>query len=1289
MCSSVKTARGILTRKAFLRLYFCSCSRPNVCLEREVTLVAHRQPCVQAFTRMVKVWKQGCVGQSWCMGYERRTAYYTAYRQVYRQDYETVYKCCPGWSQLNGEAGCLYHVNECEETNGGCEALCCNTIGSFYCRCPSGQILSEDGKTCRDIDECQVHNGGCQHRCVNTRGSYYCECLPGSRLHVDGRTCLAVHSCAISNGGCEHYCVQQSAAHFRCRCKPNYVLAEDGKHCKLQNPCADQNGGCMHACRVDGGKAHCDCKVGYILAEDGKTCEDIDECELEDANCAHGCHNTLGSYACVCNTAYELGSDGKQCYRIEMEIVNSCENNNGGCSHHCQHSTGGPVCSCNHGYRLDDDLRTCVDVDECGELSSCCEQDCTNYPGGYECYCSAGYRLNSDGCSCDDVDECLAGNGGCDHSCQNSAGSFQCFCRRGFRLDEDRQSCIPLEDAVEALSSGGPIELPLIRPQLTLLQDYSQPLERYDDYEDDEGELRAESNLAEKFVCLDDTFGNDCSLTCDDCSNGGKCNVWKNGCDCPDGWTGIVCNQTCSEGHFGKNCSFHCKCKNGANCDPVTGSCRCPPGVSGDLCQDGCPKGSYGKQCNKKCNCANNGRCHRTYGACLCDPGLYGRFCHLPCPKWTFGPGCSDECHCVQQNTVECHRRHGTCTCKPGYQGNACKEELLQLSLHGVSSLCPPLSPECDPGTYGVGCERKCSCPPGVSCDHVTGKCQRKCPAGRHGENCDQGSVCQEGFWGPGCRDTCPACENGGSCDKHNGSCNCPPGFMGRLCQNSCLSGRFGQGCQMKCVCENNAHCDPVSGRCTCAPGWTGHNCRKVCDAGHWGVDCAGTCDCRNGDGSCDAVTGQCNCEAGYTGARCHQKCPAGMFGLGCRHRCQCDNKALCDHVSGACTCQVGWTGTFCEKHMLLTGRLNVCVCVSACPQGFYGLDCQEKCLCLNGGSCDHVSGVCSCPAGWIGPFCNLSECPVLSMSTGAGIIQKIRTCWSPCCGLYHFSRPWNFHFLISRVHGEVTILFVPLLAACPAGFYGEACNQTCGCGNNGACHPASGQCVCPPGWTGPKCTEGEFYTTEGRDHHMRRESPNVLPQNHLHWIIEMKSHKHHNWGTFDQCVAGRFGADCQQQCECENGGQCDRQTGRCGCRAGWIGELCEKGEPGKSLLCACEAGRFGSGCEERCRCSHGVACHHVTGECQCPPGWRGKLCDKGTKLWSLLVSNTRVCVHALSLSLSLSLSVSLSACLPGTFGQNCNHVCQCSETNQLCHPVSGSCYCAPGFQGPKCEQGT
>ncbi|KAI2649777.1 Multiple epidermal growth factor-like domains protein 6 [Labeo rohita] len=67
-----------------------------------------KQPCVQAFTRMVKVWRQGCTGHAWCMDYERRTVYFIGYRQVYRQDFKTTYRCCPGWSQLNAEAGCLY-----------------------------------------------------------------------------------------------------------------------------------------------------------------------------------------------------------------------------------------------------------------------------------------------------------------------------------------------------------------------------------------------------------------------------------------------------------------------------------------------------------------------------------------------------------------------------------------------------------------------------------------------------------------------------------------------------------------------------------------------------------------------------------------------------------------------------------------------------------------------------------------------------------------------------------------------------------------------------------------------------------------------------------------------------------------------------------------------------------------------------------------------------------------------------------------------------------------------------
>ncbi|MEQ2197234.1 hypothetical protein XENOCAPTIV_026053 [Xenoophorus captivus] len=108
---------------------------PNVCTNQEVSMLGIRQPCVKGFTRMVKVWKQGCTGHRWCVGYERRTTYYTAYRQAYSMDFHTVYQCCPGWTQKNNEMGCLHRVcsaNAC--LNGGR----CVEMGNHVCRCPLG-----------------------------------------------------------------------------------------------------------------------------------------------------------------------------------------------------------------------------------------------------------------------------------------------------------------------------------------------------------------------------------------------------------------------------------------------------------------------------------------------------------------------------------------------------------------------------------------------------------------------------------------------------------------------------------------------------------------------------------------------------------------------------------------------------------------------------------------------------------------------------------------------------------------------------------------------------------------------------------------------------------------------------------------------------------------------------------------------------------------------------------------------------------------------------------------------
>lgn len=405
-----------------------------MCAEQELTLVGHQLPCVRAFSRMVPVWKPGCGRQAWCIGHERRTVYYTGYRQVYSTEARTVFRCCPGWSQLPGQEGCL---------SARCSAGPCFNGGRCLpgsaqpCRCPR----AFQGPRCQyDVDECLAHNGGCQHRCVNTPGSYLCECKPGFRLHTDGRTCLALNSCALGNGGCQHQCVQLTATRHRCQCWPEFQLQQDGRRCVRRSPCADGNSGCMHTCQVFRGLARCACHVGYQLAVDRKACEDVDECASGVAQCAHGCLNTAGSFKCVCHAGYELGADGRQCYRVEMEIVNSCETGNGGCSHGCSHSSAGPLCTCPRGYELDQDQKTCVDIDDCA-ASPCCQQVCTNSPGGYECGCYAGYRLGSDGCSCEDVDECVTGRGGCEQHCANLAGSFRCSCEAGFRLDEDRRGC--------------------------------------------------------------------------------------------------------------------------------------------------------------------------------------------------------------------------------------------------------------------------------------------------------------------------------------------------------------------------------------------------------------------------------------------------------------------------------------------------------------------------------------------------------------------------------------------------------------------------------------------------------------------------------------------------------------------------------------------------------------------------------------------------------------------------------------------------------------------------------
>ncbi len=46
-----------------------------------------------------------------------------------------------------------------------------------------------------------------------------------------------------------------------------------------------------------------------------------------------------------------------------------------------------------------------------------------------------------------------------------------------------------------------------------------------------------------------------------------------------------------------------------------------------------------------------------------------------------------------------------------------------------------------------------------------------------------------------------------------------------------------------------------------------------------------------------------------------------------------------------------------------------------------------------------------------------------------------------------------------------------------------------------------------------------------------------------------------------------------------------------------------------------------------------------------------------------------------------------ISECRVGTYGQDCEHRCEC-ENSAGCDPVLGDCICTPGWDGRRCDQG-
>ncbi|XP_019640537.1 PREDICTED: LOW QUALITY PROTEIN: uncharacterized protein LOC109482292 [Branchiostoma belcheri] len=266
----------------------------------------------------------------------------------------------------------------------------------------------------------------------------------------------------------------------------------------------------------------------------------------------------------------------------------------------------------------------------------------------------------------------------------------------------------------------------------------------------------------------------------------------------------------------------------------------------------------------------------------------------------------------------------------------------------------------------------------------------------------------------------------------------------------------------------------------------------------------------------------------------------------------------------------------------------------------------------------------------------------------------------------------------------------------CPDGKYGLLCDRNCTCQNGARCHGFNGACKCPPGWEGAACDvpkrDISFTTTPSdptkiytsanvtfhcKAHNLDVESVSLTFPNgsgrsakrEKNLAVTISNIQAKDNGTYTclvndtdgniwnktlvfkivNCPPNRKGALCDESCDCQQGGSCDRWAG-CICPPGW--------NPGTRCQTKCPSGTFGKGCGKSCNCLNGAGCNPGDGKCSCTAGWYGKNCSK--------------------------------PCQKGRFGWSCGGVCTCNVMNnatRTCNNEDGSCTCVPPWTGRNCDE--
>lgn len=221
-----------------------------------------------------------------------------------------------------------------------------NRISIKFVSDSSVQKTGFSAKFMKELDECKNTEHGCDHECVNTLGGYRCECRIGYELHSDGKKCEdacggiidAMNGTIVSPSFPDMYPPNKNCA-WEIIALPQYRISLNFTHFDLEG----NNQDCEYDSvdirsklpdnEVRKHGVFCGSHLPPTITSEGNNLRiefnsdnsvqksgfaavfftDRDECATNNGGCQHICKNTLGSYACSCHNGFVLHDNRQDC----------------------------------------------------------------------------------------------------------------------------------------------------------------------------------------------------------------------------------------------------------------------------------------------------------------------------------------------------------------------------------------------------------------------------------------------------------------------------------------------------------------------------------------------------------------------------------------------------------------------------------------------------------------------------------------------------------------------------------------------------------------------------------------------------------------------------------------------------------------------------------------------------------------------------------------------------------------------------------------------------------------